>query len=377
MPNYGDKSYWEERYKSPEYATFDWLENYSTLKDIIANLNINKESGRILNLGCGNSEFSENMYDDGYHNIKNIDISTNVINLMSERCKDRKEMTYEVMDVRDIKYESNTFDLAIDKSTIDALLCGEDAFINVAKMIKEVQRVLKVGGYYMIISYGAPNYRVCHLKRKFEKFKIEILKIEKDFVEDEGYDKHHYIYLCQKLEGADEVSKQFFDETIQELVEQQKMEEEEEKEPDENGNKDQINMDNKIENDNGELIQNKKDFNQNNLDTGIKIETNKKKKEKEKEDEKEEEIKINNKKKKGKKNKFGNNKKKHDEFSDDDEDYLPPKKKMNLHNIKFDIPPEEYQNYNKGKKNNDYGYNDFISEENMILEAMKLSLIEK
>ena len=275
MPNYGDKSYWEERYKSPEYATFDWLENYSTLKDIIANLNINKESGRILNLGCGNSEFSENMYDDGYHNIKNIDISTNVINLMSERCKDRKEMTYEVMDVRDIKYESNTFDLAIDKSTIDALLCGEDAFINVAKMIKEVQRVLKVGGYYMIISYGAPNYRVCHLKRKFEKFKIEILKIEKDFVEDEGYDKHHYIYLCQKLEGADEVSKQFFDETIQELVEQQKMEEEEEEEPDENGNKDQINMDNKIENDNGELIQNKKDFNQNNLDTGIKIETNK------------------------------------------------------------------------------------------------------
>ena len=275
MPNYGDKSYWEERYKSPEYATFDWLENYSTLKDIIANLNINKESGRILNLGCGNSEFSENMYDDGYHNIKNIDISTNVINLMSERCKDRKEMTYEVMDVRDIKYESNIFDLAIDKSTIDALLCGEDAFINVAKMIKEVQRVLKVGGYYMIISYGSPNYRVCHLKRKFEKFKIEILKIEKDFVEDEGYDKHHYIYLCQKLEGADEVSKQFFDETIQELVEQQKMEEEEEEEPDENGNKDQINMDNKIENDNGELIQNKKDFNQNNLDTGIKIETNK------------------------------------------------------------------------------------------------------
>ena len=41
--------------------------------------------------------------------------------------------------------------------------------------------------------------------------------------------------MCQKLEGADEVSKQFFDETIQELVEQQKMEEEEEDEPDENG----------------------------------------------------------------------------------------------------------------------------------------------
>ena len=47
------------------------------------------------------------MYDDGYHHIKNIDISHNVINLMNSRVKDRKEMTYEVMDVRDIKYENN------------------------------------------------------------------------------------------------------------------------------------------------------------------------------------------------------------------------------------------------------------------------------
>ena len=86
------------------------------------------------------------MYDDGYHHIKNIDISQNVINLMNSRVKDRKEMTYEVMDVRDIKYEDNFFDLAIDKSTMDALLCGDNSFVNVAKMIKEIQRVLKVGG---------------------------------------------------------------------------------------------------------------------------------------------------------------------------------------------------------------------------------------
>ena len=133
MPNYGDKSYWEERYKSSENTTFDWLENYSTLKDIIYSLNIPKDRGNILNLGCGNSEFSENMYDDGYTNIKNIDISQSVISQMSERCKNRPKMTYEVMDVRDIKYENNFFDLAIDKSTIDALLCGDDSFINVGE----------------------------------------------------------------------------------------------------------------------------------------------------------------------------------------------------------------------------------------------------
>ncbi len=45
---------------------------------------------------------------------------------------------WEVMDVREMSYPSNFFDIAIDKSTIDALLCGDSAFINVAKMTKEV-----------------------------------------------------------------------------------------------------------------------------------------------------------------------------------------------------------------------------------------------
>ena len=69
----------------------------------------------------------------------------------------------EVMDVRDLKYEDETFDLAIDKSTIDALLCGDHSFLNVAIMIKEIQRVLKTGGIYLIISYGQPENRIMHL----------------------------------------------------------------------------------------------------------------------------------------------------------------------------------------------------------------------
>ena len=40
------------------------------------------------------------------------------------------------MDVRNLQYPSNTFDMIIDKSTIDALLCGDNAFMNVAKMMK-------------------------------------------------------------------------------------------------------------------------------------------------------------------------------------------------------------------------------------------------
>lgn len=76
------------------------------------------------------------MYDAGYKNLHNIDISEVVIDQMATRNGNRPGMKWEVMDVRELNYDDDYFDIAIDKSTIDALLCGNDAFINVAAMLK-------------------------------------------------------------------------------------------------------------------------------------------------------------------------------------------------------------------------------------------------
>lgn len=91
MPNYGDPKYWEERYEEQKDFTFDWLEDYYSLKPIIDEFKLDKKA-KIMNLGCGNSEFCEFMYDDGYHNIYNIDICENVIKYMELRNKQRPEM---------------------------------------------------------------------------------------------------------------------------------------------------------------------------------------------------------------------------------------------------------------------------------------------
>ena len=57
---------------------------------------------------------------------------------MTERNKKKRpEMEWEVQDVRELKYEDKMFDMIIDKSTIDALLCGSYAYLNVATMLKE------------------------------------------------------------------------------------------------------------------------------------------------------------------------------------------------------------------------------------------------
>jgi hypothetical protein len=49
------------------------------------------------------------------------------------------------MDVRDMKYKDETFDVIIDKGTLDAILCGSDSAKNAGQMLSESQRILKKG----------------------------------------------------------------------------------------------------------------------------------------------------------------------------------------------------------------------------------------
>ena len=94
---------------------------------------------KILILGCGNADFSADLYDEGYENIINVDISDVVIKQMADKHEEeRPQMKWIVMDITDMKeFETDSFDLAIDKSTIDSLICSEDLFLKVALMMKE------------------------------------------------------------------------------------------------------------------------------------------------------------------------------------------------------------------------------------------------
>ena len=207
MPNYGDPNYWIQRYTEQEGTTFDWLEDYDTIKPILEEIGISKNS-RILNVGCGNSEFSEKMYEDGYVH---------------------KGLHFDVMDVKEMKFKDETFDCVIDKSTIDALLCGEHSFMNVALMTKEISRVLKTGGIYFIISYGSPDNRMMHLERDHLAFDIQIYTIKKQD-DDENGEKVHYGYICKKLENANENLNNFdlvYKELEQEELEEENQEDEE------------------------------------------------------------------------------------------------------------------------------------------------------
>ena len=170
MPNnYGDKDYWDQRYKEKS-EVFEWLESWGEIKDVVENHCIGglitpdmsedqkrqvRSKIKVLNVGCGNAVLPEDMYDDGYRLVYNMDFSDSCIKQMSERnIVKRPEMIWETMDARDLAYPDGMFDLVIDKGTVDAMMCSDFAEINVAVTLKECQRVLKDGGIYLVVSYS-------------------------------------------------------------------------------------------------------------------------------------------------------------------------------------------------------------------------------
>ena len=61
------------------------------------------------------------------------------------------------MDVTEMTYPDKSFDLVIDKSTIDSLMCSDSRYINVAKMLYHCHRVLADDGIYFALSYAKPS----------------------------------------------------------------------------------------------------------------------------------------------------------------------------------------------------------------------------
>ncbi|KAI9306242.1 S-adenosyl-L-methionine-dependent methyltransferase [Cunninghamella echinulata] len=180
---YKTKEYWEERYKKEDAnITFDWFKTYDELKPLF-NEHIKNKDASILMLGCGNSTLGEDMYKDGYKNITNIDYSETVIKNMQERCKDMPEMKWLEMDIRDLKFDNESFDVVIDKGTMDALMCdkgdvwdpSEELVREVKAEVDEVQRVLKVGGVFIYITFGQAHFRKPHLTRDCWEIKTTTL----------------------------------------------------------------------------------------------------------------------------------------------------------------------------------------------------------
>ncbi|KAI0681934.1 S-adenosyl-L-methionine-dependent methyltransferase [Cerioporus squamosus] len=193
---YGTKEYWDQRYtQEPEDSSFDWFKSYGDIADIMREL-IPDKSSRILMLGCGNSTLSQDMYADGYKNIVNTDYSGVLIEKMRHKYEQTApEMEWHEMDIRDLKFEADTFDVAIDKGTMDAMMTAkadvwdppEEVVQNCNREVDEVLRVLRPGGLFIYLTFGQPHFRRRYLDRP--NTTLEIRKLGEAF--------HYYLYIVR------------------------------------------------------------------------------------------------------------------------------------------------------------------------------------
>ncbi|XP_059840806.1 eEF1A lysine and N-terminal methyltransferase isoform X1 [Hypanus sabinus] len=159
---FSSAEYWETFFKKRGGSAFEW---YGTYMDHCAVLHkYIKPKEKVLVVGCGNSELSEQMYDVGYQNITNIDISEVVIGHMKERnAALRPAMAFTKMDMMQMDFSDSQFQVVLDKGTLDAVMTDESdgTLRNVERMFAEIGRVLQVGGRFLCISLAQE-----HIARK-------------------------------------------------------------------------------------------------------------------------------------------------------------------------------------------------------------------
>lgn len=191
---YSDVTYWDDRYR--DEATYDWLLPYNTY-DHLLRQHVQK-TDRILMIGCGNSPLSELLFRDGFRNIENIDYSQVVISRMASHCGDCEQMKWHVMDATQLQFPDGSFDVVIEKATIDAMMVAEKDPWNISqstrstvtKVLGEVSRVLRHGGRFISITFTQPHFRGPLYADTQFKWSLDTFEIGNGF--------HYFYYVMTK-----------------------------------------------------------------------------------------------------------------------------------------------------------------------------------
>lgn len=198
---YGRPEWWEGEYqKCARDDAYEWFTGSydDELMELIYQ-RIPAPDARILHLGCGISKIQDAIFDRGFTDITNVDISPKCIELC--RAADTRGMKWDVCDVTQVyPYPDESFDVALDKGTLDALIIGrcdkweiaQEVLDDAARYFRQVMRVLKPGGVFIQITFGQPHFRKRIFEQEEFKWTVNVheLKPKRSF--------HFYVYECIK-----------------------------------------------------------------------------------------------------------------------------------------------------------------------------------
>ncbi|GMH41376.1 hypothetical protein BSKO_09286 [Bryopsis sp. KO-2023] len=145
--------YWDRFFKERGSKAFEWYGEWPQLRNLALPLCKGKS---VLVVGCGNSEMSAEMYDDGVQEITNIDFSKVVVReMLLKNVRERPKMKWLVMDMTETKFDDGSFSVVFDKGGLDALMGEENEASEKAggKLLAEVARILNPAtGVYICVT---------------------------------------------------------------------------------------------------------------------------------------------------------------------------------------------------------------------------------
>lgn len=164
--------------ESVEWTEIENEEEEETLCSSTIRVGLAKNSPiSVLEVGCGDAPLGQDLANsieeyairnrrESSTLIKKVicsDYSKNVIDTMKREQKQKQlqskmkgiPILYEVDDARNLCYDNQSFEIILEKGTLDAMLSDSDGHgqKNCRKIVSECSRVLTIGGYLIIISH--------------------------------------------------------------------------------------------------------------------------------------------------------------------------------------------------------------------------------
>ncbi|VDK40427.1 unnamed protein product [Taenia asiatica] len=171
IEEFGSPDYWNNFF-TKRSSTFEWYGDFATLVEILVQ-NI-KKSDSVLEVGCGNSILSADIYDKiGCATYLGIDYSQKAIEQSQKLITpSRPSLRFEFADVFKLNSEldrlgltNKDFNCVVDKGTFDAIDNGKSE-VNVNRYFDEIASALALFGRYILITL-AQDHIVKHIADYF------------------------------------------------------------------------------------------------------------------------------------------------------------------------------------------------------------------